>query len=236
MDPTPEPGYLVPSTTRGREAAAYLSYIVDFYNELPSYSVFIHDKEMQWHNDVGGVKTSDTLRSLRFEAVEARGFVNMRCSTAPLCPDAWHPLHPDPHDLKYLYLMDEFPRIYTELFDAPPEEAPLRIGTPCCGQFIITREKIRERPREYYLRILEWVKTTDVTDNFGIGFVLEKIWHIIFGLEPIQYVDDLADLIQKVGTDNYSSCPRLEQCRCDLYGWCGPLPNGEILTPVTIDD
>lgn len=188
MDEVPEPGYLLPATNQGREAAAYLSYIVDFYNELPAYSIFIHSNEKHWHNDVLGVRTADSLRGLRFEAVEARGFVNLRCSSAPLCPDAWHPLNPAPHDLDYLYLMDIFPGIYAELFDAPAEEAPLRIGSLCCGQFVVTRAKILERPRDDYLRILQWTATTNVADSFGVGFLLEKIWHIIFGLDPIQYV------------------------------------------------
>lgn len=191
MDQIPEPGYLVPATTQGHEAAAYLSYIVDFYNELPAYSIFIHSNEEQWHNDVLGSRTADSLRSLRFEAVEARGFVNLRCTSAPLCPDAWHPLNPAMHDLDYLYLMELFPQIYSELFDAPAEEAPLRIGSLCCGQFVVTRDKIWERPREDYVRILQWIANTDVTDDFGIGFLLEKIWHLIFGLEAIQYVLDL---------------------------------------------
>ena len=194
MDELPEPGYLIPATRQGREAAAYLSYIVDFYNELPAYSIFIHSNEIQWHNDVVGVSTSELLRSLRFEAVEARGFVNLRCTSAPLCPDAWHPLNPAPHDLDYIYMMDLFPDIYAELFNVPAETAPIRIGTPCCGQFAISREKIWERSREDYYRILDWVTNTEITDNFGIGFLLEKIWHIIFGMEPIQYVASMADL------------------------------------------
>lgn len=188
MDPEPEPGYLIPATTQGREAAAYLSYIVDFYDELPAYSIFIHSNDEQWHNDVLGPRTSDSLRHLRFEAVEARGFVNLRCTSAPLCPDAWHPLNPAIHDVDYLYLMDLFPQIYETLFNAPREEAPRRVGALCCGQFVVTREKIWERPHEDYMRILEWIVNTDVTDDFGIGFLMEKIWHIIFGLQPIQYV------------------------------------------------
>lgn len=30
------------------------------------------------------------------------------------------------------------------------------------------------------------------------------------------------------------SCPRYEQCRCDVYGWCGPLKSGETLQAVTV--
>jgi hypothetical protein len=40
------------------------------------------------------------------------------------------------------------------------------------------------------------------------------------------------------GFTNYiiNSCPRFEQCRCDVYGWCGPLPSGESLQAVIMPD
>lgn len=199
MDDDPETGYLIPATTRGHEAAAYLTYIVDYYDELPAYSIFIHSKEDHWHNDLFGPRTVDALRNLRFEAVEARGFLNLRCSAAPLCPDAWHPLDPAPHDVGYLYLHDVFPDVYAELFNVTAADTPLRVGTLCCGQFAVSRKRIRERPREDYLRILNWVAETDVADSYGIGFLLEKIWHIIFGLEPIQYVSPATSLIFQGG-------------------------------------
>jgi hypothetical protein len=185
MDEDPEPGYLIPFTTQGHEGAAYLSYIVEFYDELPAYSIFVHSSAEHWHNDLFGPRTADALRNLRFEAVQSRGFLNLRCSSAPLCPDAWHPLHPAPHDLDYLYLHDIFPDIYAELFNVSSDDAPLRIGSLCCGQFAVSRDKIRERPRDDYARILQWVAETDVSDSYGIGFLLEKIWHIIFGFDPI---------------------------------------------------
>lgn len=28
---------------------------------------------------------------------------------------------------------------------------------------------------------------------------------------------------------NEASCPRVEQCQCDVYGWCRSLPSGEVL-------
>jgi hypothetical protein len=27
--------------------------------------------------------------------------------------------------------------------------------------------------------------TPDLTDNFGVGWVLEKLWHIIFGMDAV---------------------------------------------------
>lgn len=107
MDPgQPEEGLLEPTTTRGREAAAYLTYIVDFYDDLPIYSIFIHGGEEQWHNDLFGPKTADVLHNLGFEAVCAQGFVNLRCTSPPLCPDTWHPSNPLWNDVVYEYLHD----------------------------------------------------------------------------------------------------------------------------------
>jgi hypothetical protein len=30
------------------------------------------------------------------------------------------------------------------------------------------------------------------------------------------------------------SCPDHDQCRCDLYGWCGPLASGQTLRPTDL--
>lgn len=30
--------------------------------------------------------------------------------------------------------------------------------------------------------------------------------------------------LYKFSTNPVLSCPPFEQCRCDLFGWCGPLP------------
>jgi hypothetical protein len=197
----PEEGLLKPFTTKGHEAAAYLTYIVDYYHDLPEFSIFIHGGEEQWHNDLFGSKTIDHLRRVRFEAVQVEGFVNLRCTTAPLCPDTWHPLNPQPNDLEYAYLYELFPSIYTELFNITAAQLPPRIGHICCAQFIVSREMIRRRPLNDYKRILQWIAQTEVTDNYGIGLVMEKLWHIIFGKDPVQYVMDL-QLWPKANTES----------------------------------
>ncbi|KAF3011284.1 hypothetical protein E8E15_000873 [Penicillium rubens] len=74
-----EYGLLTPRTRRGRESSAYLSYIVDFYHYLPDYSIFIHASPEQWHNDLFGPLTLDTLKNLRLESVAVNGYVKLRC-------------------------------------------------------------------------------------------------------------------------------------------------------------
>ncbi|KAJ5224917.1 uncharacterized protein N7469_008420, partial [Penicillium citrinum] len=208
---TPEPGFLRPPTLRGREAPAYLSYVIEFYDKLPDYSLFIHAYPEQWHNDLFGPFTHKTLRNIRYEAVDAHGYVNLRCQLDPGCPIAAYPLNPTQTDIDVHDIRAYFAQAYQEIFDVPREKVPGEIGNVCCGQFAVSRDRIRARSKEDYQRILYWVRTTELTNDFGVGWVLEKLWHIIFGMDSVY-------------------CPRFEQCRCDNYGWCGPLPSGEVLT------
>ncbi|OQE15472.1 hypothetical protein PENSTE_c028G09484 [Penicillium steckii] len=214
---TPEPGFLRPPTLRGRESPAYLSYIIEFYDNLPEYSLFIHAYPEQWHNDLFGPFTHNTLRNIRYEAIDAHGYVNLRCQLNPGCPTAAYPLNPTQTDIEVGDIRAYFAQAYQEIFDVQREKVPGEIGNVCCGQFAVSRDQIRARSKEDYQRILDWVRTTELTNDFGVGWVLEKLWHIIFGMNSVH-------------------CPRFEQCRCDNYGWCGPLPSGEVLTAVKKGD
>ncbi|KAJ5085412.1 hypothetical protein N7532_010183, partial [Penicillium argentinense] len=214
---TPEPGLLVSPTRRGRESPAYLSYIIDFYDNLPDYSLFIHAYPEQWHNDLFGPWTQNTLRNIRYESVDALGYVNLRCQLNPGCPASVYPLSPTQSDIDAHDIRAYFADAYQEIFDVPIEKVPGEIGNVCCGQFAVSRERILARPKEDYQRILNWAAMTELTNDYGVGWVLEKVWHIIFGMSTVY-------------------CPRFEQCRCDTYGWCGPLPSGEILHPVKKDE
>lgn len=230
MEPDPEEGLLVPATTQGHEAAAYLTYIVQYYDSLPPYVIFIHANEDQWHNELFGTKTSTSLRFLRYESVDANGFVNLRCTGIPGCPNTQIPVHREPVDDEYAYVNDAFFQLYSHLLQVPMDQVPERVGHLCCGQFVVTRAAIQARPLEAYQRILNWVANTDFTDSYGIGWTIEKLWHVMFGREPVEYVFFFP--LFYYARANFCSCPRLEQCRCDNYGWCGPLPSGEILTPI----
>ncbi|PTU24500.1 hypothetical protein P175DRAFT_0429125, partial [Aspergillus ochraceoroseus IBT 24754] len=203
-DPDPDLRLLIPRTIRGREAAAYLSFIVDYYDKLPPYSIFIHSNVNQWHNDLFGPLTSTALRNLRLDAVDAKGYVNLRCKHDPGCPTSVHPWSPSQVDIEGNDIRAFFPEVYQAILNVGPEKVPDHIGNVCCGQFAVSRERIRQRPRADYERMLKWAAETDRTDSFGVGWVYEKIWHIIFGMDDIY-------------------CPGYEQCRCDVYGWCGPL-------------
>lgn len=73
---------------KGHEAAAYLTYIVNHYDRLSPFTIFLRGKDEHWHNDAAGPKSSNVLLNLRFEAVRAYGYVNLRCLAVPGCPDS----------------------------------------------------------------------------------------------------------------------------------------------------
>lgn len=185
LDEEPDPEFFVPYSQKGHEGSAYLSYIIDYYDELAPYTIFLHGRAEHWHNDVSGPSTKNVLANLRYEAVALKGYVNLRCTNKPGCPSTLFQAHPVTIDFDYEYMIAQLPRILWELLDIDPNDVPGDIGHQCCAQFALTRERIQERPRSDYERILYWIATTDMTDNYGVGWLIEKLWHIIFGMPAV---------------------------------------------------
>lgn len=69
-------------TWYGREAAVYLTYIIDHYRSLPEYVIFFHGHRTSWHQpeDFGFV-----LSALNYSAVSEHGWINLRCANNPSC-------------------------------------------------------------------------------------------------------------------------------------------------------
>jgi hypothetical protein len=125
------------------------------------------------------------LRNLRYEAVSRNGYVNLRCTNRPGCPSTIFQAFPTTIDDDYQYVIDQLPEVLGYLLNIDPSEVPSDIAHQCCAQFAVTRERIQERPKSDYIRILGWIATTDLTDNYGIGWLVEKLWHIIFGMPAV---------------------------------------------------
>jgi hypothetical protein len=79
--------YYVPQN-KGREAMAYVTYIVDHYHDLPDTVLFFHPHKSTWHNnillDLDSVKTIKRLNPAR---VQREGYFNARWHLDPGCPD-----------------------------------------------------------------------------------------------------------------------------------------------------
>lgn len=148
-------------------------------------TAFVHAKKAQWHNEDLGPWTSTILENLRIDTVLRNGYVNLRCKHDPGCPVGVNPLEPTDIDIKGRDIRAYFADVYMELFNVPAGQVPEHVGNVCCGQFVVSRERIRQRPLRDYIRMRTWALESSVTDSFGVGWVFEKIWHIVFGMDAI---------------------------------------------------
>lgn len=212
-------------TKNGREAIAYLTWIIDNYQNLPFFTVFMHGHERSWHMVE---RADDKLRALNFTDVALNGYTNIRCSETPQClPGHGMDLSKASDTIKprSLNFLPQFWRIIFPFDDDPPLPENLQvIGT---AQFIVPREKILARPLEFWqglrqpltrtLKELEEMmpdlRKTDVDTSqeaqlsHVLGLVYEKIWHVVFG-QPAEYC---------VAEDHCRSVTFAGAIECDKY-------------------
>ena len=188
---------LHPVKNKGNEVMAYLSYLIDFYEDLPDVSIFMHSHRYGWHNNIVFNKDSALMvRHLSPERVTREGYMNLRCHWYPGCPDWMHP-----GAIERIYEKQEehiLADSWAELF--PEDMIPTVLAQPCCSQFALSRERIHAIPKERFVSLREWLLGTELSD-FLSGRVFEYIWQFIFTSSPYH-------------------CPSMSACYCDGYGVC----------------
>ncbi|KAL2176423.1 uncharacterized protein P884DRAFT_203114 [Thermothelomyces heterothallicus CBS 202.75] len=186
---------------KGREAMVYLSHIIDNYDNLTPVTVFMHASRFAWHNDDPDYDALPTLRNLNLSYVRSSGYANLRCIWILGCPVEIAP-HADAAPAgdggRKLTTKEIFKQAFEELM--PGVQVPEKVGVSCCSQFAVSREAVRARPREDYVRWRDWLLQTPLADDLS-GRVFEYMWHIIFGKDAV-------------------FCPSAAECYCNLYGLC----------------
>lgn len=157
---------------RGREATAYLKFIVDNYDNLPKHVAFIHGHETAWHQR----SKVDLIKNIEECALyQQYGYVSLNNTYIY-----------DNRELHENKTMQRLQRVWDELFapylNRPP---PSYVLHDCCAQFIVSRENILRLPRAAYAHWYKYIMFDDPYDDEGhnIGLLFEYMWHIIFG-EP----------------------------------------------------
>ncbi|KAK4169825.1 hypothetical protein QBC43DRAFT_306728 [Cladorrhinum sp. PSN259] len=204
-----ETAKLTVPVNKGREAMVYLTYIIDNYFSLPEVSLFIHASRFAWHNDNPDYDSLTSLLSLQIPYIKSEGYVNLRCVWVLGCPTEFRPIE-DVNPMWTDFRKSHPPNghtvttkeVYKQAFEEllPGEEVPTNVGVSCCAQFALSKDRLRTRKREEYVRWRTWLLETPLVDEVS-GRVFEYMWHVIFGKEGV-------------------FCPSAEECYCKLYGWC----------------
>lgn len=177
---------MLPHTDRnkGNEANAYLTYIIQNYDSLPSTVAFVHSHESgfpkAWHTDNKQHSNVESLNSLNVNFVQRNGYANLRCLQNPGCPNEIQPFR-EPVD-ESRTTEAAFAAAWRDIFDN--NDVPEVVGVACCAQFAVSRQQILKRSKEEYLRMHKWLMNTELDDSTS-GRVFEYLWHIIFGQESV---------------------------------------------------
>ncbi|KAH8696858.1 hypothetical protein GQ44DRAFT_633954 [Phaeosphaeriaceae sp. PMI808] len=188
---------LHPPKNKGHEVMIYLTWIIDNYDKLPDVAIFMHAHQLTWHNDdLLGNDAALLIQRLSRQRVWREGFVNMRCSWYPGCPDWMHPGETEKNDYKQEEVL--LAKSWSELF--PLDEVPSVLAQPCCAQFALSRERIQAKPYAQYVWYRDWLFNTRLPDYLS-GRIWEYVWQFVF-----------------TGQNVY--CPKEHICFCDQFGTC----------------
>lgn len=193
----PQAALTVPKN-KGRESMVYLTYIIDNYDNFPDNILFIHPTRYQWHNDDPDYDGVPMLRHFQLPYLESQGYVNIRCAWTLGCPREIKPYEEEGEHRAAVHAGGVYKTAFEQLF--PDVKVPRYVGVSCCAQFAATKEKIRERSVDEYMRWRRWILETELEDSIS-GRVFEYSWHMIFGKPAVH-------------------CPRAQDCYCKTFGLC----------------
>jgi hypothetical protein len=188
---------LHPPKNKGHEVMIYLSWIIDNYDDLPDVAIFMHAHRWTWHNnEILGLDSAEIVKRLNLNRVIREGYMNLRCSWGPGCPDWMHPgaTEEDKQRPEQTLLA----KCWSELF--PMDKVPDVLAQPCCAQFALSRDRIRSIPLARFVFYRDWLFRTKLPD-FLSGRIWEYVWQFVF-------------------TGHNIWCPEEYICYCDGYGVC----------------
>ncbi|KAJ5981536.1 hypothetical protein N7522_013957 [Penicillium canescens] len=184
---------------KGKESNVYLQYILDNYDNMPEYMVFLHAHQYSTHTEFWEQDNTLTVQRLQLDYLKQAGYLNLRCDWGPGCPDEVQPFRQMAGRTTELAFAGAWIRIFNNT------DVPEIVATPCCAQFAVTRQQVLQRPRSDYEHYHHWLMTTELDDETS-GRVFEYLWHIIFGQDPV-------------------FCPAKAQCYQDVYNMTYEEPN-----------
>ena len=186
-DPSPSNGLPVPRNM-GREAMAYLTYIIDHYNDLPEFVVFTHGHQRSWHQLE---PLSAKVRALNLTALYDESFISLRCGIQMGCERQPFIDTLNPNWSGEAHLRDFWSII------VPEEKPPRYLTYKCCAQFAVTKSAVRKRSLgDWKLIRAPLLDESDLYDGWSdeiveghgkdwmLGTFYEKLWHVLLGADP----------------------------------------------------
>lgn len=163
----------VPDTSR--EAGEFLKFVIDAYDKLPERVAFVQGHNGAWHDPPGD---------------KAQTIVNL------LKKDGRQMVHlPGKHMCGSMIIdatrvpKDMWSKYFQEHLGNYPAGWPSGYSTPCCSQFVTSRDAIRRHPKAFYEGAYGWmtsgekdnhIKNGDKNPAYHQAQLMEAMWSMIF--------------------------------------------------------
>jgi hypothetical protein len=178
----PDSPYNVPKNV-GNESTAYLKYIIDNYDNLPEYSIMIHDHEYSHHQEGSIVDT--IIGQINSEAPYFNYNIVNRDSEF------------------YNGETTQFIKWYNEFLE--PYLGPLKQygefvrNQKLNAQFLVHKSLITANPKKMYENIYNWFINSNI-DKWLSGFLLEIYWILIWRqIPPLSNLPKIAVITEYFG-------------------------------------
>jgi len=169
-----------------------LGYIVRYYDELPSFTLFLHGHDDHWHQIynmhyiVHHLDFSETYRNIN------NYWVNDRNSSSNTYMRRlqllWNELFQDelgpmPSQVSPSARLTMSKLLYSSIYPF----ILLQFQDKCCAQMLVHRDAIRTRSIDFYRRLDRFVthqgNDADEGDGYhtSMSYVMEFVWHYLFG-------------------------------------------------------
>ena len=155
----------------GREAPAYLRFIIDHYDALPARMVFLHGDRSAWHDrDLVSV-----LRRLRWDLPYANLNFGSKYVLAAGDPGL---------GFRYDYIAAAWPVVFEPFFGALPPHFNIH----CCAQFMVSRDNVRAVPLAFWRSYLAWmtVRLGDLQAEVDRSILVEHMWLYLLNRPPAE--------------------------------------------------
>jgi len=156
----------IPLKNEGRESDTYLHHIIENYDTLNDYTLFIQDdtdNHIQYNYQFY-YKTKEVMeKNIPFFQYETTWRKNGAIAKR-LIHDGYLNLHTLPSPTSIKEFCTEFGIVLAKSYT-----------TELCAFFIASREILQKRPREFYVALREWLLKDPKR-----GFVMEHVWKLIF--------------------------------------------------------
>lgn len=172
---------------KGQEVPMYLKYIIDFYDNLPDKTLFLHGHYHSPHQDYDSKFICENLNwdNSDFFSVNRR--------------DWYQDIGDNLNTWKvHSMWLQECWEMFEGFLPFPNQGTMFYSG----AQFVVGKELILKYPKMFYEKIYNWVLTKTInippqTSDEIISRVFEYIWHYVFTGLPIENKQDYSNIFKK---------------------------------------